>query len=247
VHTTAAWHDSGVTPIADRLAALDWSAMERSLWEHGYAKTPPLLTPDECAQLIALYPDDARFRSRIDMRHYRFGVGEYKYFAAPLPRVVEELRVNAYPPLAAIANQWEVALDTAVLHPTDLRGLLARCHKKGQTKPTPLLLHYETGGYNCLHQDLYGDVVFPLQLTCFLSRRGVDYEGGDFLLVEQRPRAQSKGEAIHTDQGEILVFTTRYRPVEGARGYFRATMRHGVSRLTRGERYTLGVIFHDAK
>jgi len=244
---TAAWHDSGVTPIADRLAALDWSAMERSLWEHGYAKTPPLLTPDECAQLIALYPDDARFRSRIDMRRYRFGVGEYKYFAAPLPRVVEELRVNTYPPLAAIANQWEVALDTAVLHPTDLRGLLARCHKKGQTKPTPLLLHYETGGYNCLHQDLYGDVVFPLQLTCFLSRRGVDYEGGDFLLVEQRPRAQSKGEAIHTDQGEILIFTTRYRPVEGARGYFRATMRHGVSRLTRGERYTLGVIFHDAK
>jgi uncharacterized protein len=244
---TAAWHGSGVTPIADRLAALDWAAMERSLWEHGYAKTPSVLTADECAQLISLYPDDTRFRSRIDMARFRFGVGEYKYFAAPLPPLVEQLRVHAYPPLAAIANQWEVALDTAVLHPTELAKLLARCRKKGQTKPTPLLLHYETGGYNCLHQDLYGEVVFPLQLTCFLSRRGADYEGGDFLLVEQRPRAQSMGEAIHTEQGEILIFTTRYRPVEGARGYYRATMRHGVSRLTRGERYTLGVIFHDAK
>ena len=244
---TAAWHSKHVPPMKDRLAALDWSAIERSLWEHGYAKTPPVLTPEECAQLIPLYPDDTRFRSRIDMARYRFGVGEYKYFAAPLPSVVEELRVHAYSPLAAVANQWEVALDTAVLHPTELRALLARCHKKGQTKPTPLLLHYETGGYNCLHQDLYGEVVFPLQLTCFLSRRGVDYEGGDFLLVEQRPRAQSRGEAIHTEQGEMLIFTTRYRPVEGARGYYRATMRHGVSRLTRGERYTLGVIFHEAK
>jgi hypothetical protein len=232
--------------IRDRLATLDWSAIERSLWAHGYAKTPPVLTPDECAQLVALYADDTRFRSRIDMARYRFGAGEYKYFAAPLPPLVEELRVHAYPPLAAIANQWEVALDTAVLHPPTLDALLARCRKKGQTKPTPLLLHYETDGYNCLHQDLYGEVVFPLQLTCFLSRRGVDYGGGDFLLVEQRPRAQSKGESIATEQGEILIFTTRYRPVEGARGYYRATVRHGVSRLTRGERYTLGVIFHDA-
>jgi len=247
VHVTAAWHSSGVTPIEDRLAALDWSAMERALWEHGYAKTPPVLTPEECAQLIALYPDETRFRSRIDMARFRFGVGEYKYFAAPLPPLVEALRVHAYPPLAAIANQWEVALDTAVLHPTELGALLARCRKKSQMKPTPLLLHYETGGYNCLHQDLYGEVVFPLQLTCFLSRRGADYEGGDFLLVEQRPRAQSIGEAIHAEQGEILIFTTRYRPVESVRGYYRATMRHGVSRLTRGERYTLGVIFHDAK
>lgn len=244
---TAAWHSNGVTPIEDRLAALDWSAMERSLWEHGYAKTPPVLTPDECAALIALYPDDTRFRSRIDMARFRFGVGEYKYFAAPLPALVEKLRVHAYPPLAAIANQWEVALDTAVLHPPSLSGLLARCRKKGQTKPTPLMLHYDAGGYNCLHQDLYGEVVFPLQLTCFLSRRAVDYDGGDFLLVEQRPRAQSKGESIATEQGEILVFTTRYRPVQTPRGYYRAAMRHGVSRLTRGERYTLGVIFHDAK
>jgi uncharacterized protein len=236
-----------VTDIRDRLATLDWSAIERSLWEHGYAKTPPVLTPDECTGLTALYAEEERFRSRIDMARFRFGVGEYKYFAAPLPPLVEALRVHAYPPLAAIANQWEVALDTAVLHPPDLSGLLTRCRKKGQTKPTPLLLHYDTGGYNCLHQDLYGEVVFPLQLTCFLSRRTIDYDGGDFLLVEQRPRAQSKGESIATEQGEIVIFTTRHRPVESTRGYFRAAMRHGVSRITRGERYTLGVIFHDAK
>jgi len=244
---TAAWHDSGVTPIADRLAALDWSAMERSLWEHGYAKTPPLLTPDECAQLIALYPDDARFRSRIDMRRYRFGVGEYKYFAAPLPRVVEELRVNAYPPLAAIANQWEVALDTAVLHPTDLRGLLARCHKKGQTKPTPLLLHYETGGYNCLHQDLYGDVYFPFQILTILSEPGVDFEGGEFVLMEQRPRAQSRAHVLTPPRGAFVIFPTRERPNRGKGGYHRVGMRHGVATVTRGRRTAMGVIFHDSR
>ena len=241
------WHSKGVPDIADRLAVLDWAALERSLWEHGHAKTPPVLTAAECTDLIALYGDESRFRSRVDMARLRFGVGEYKYFAAPLPPLVEALRVHAYPPLAAIANQWEVALGTAVLHPPALSALLARCRKKGQTKPTPLMLHYQTGGYNCLHQDLYGEVVFPLQLTCFLSRRGVDYDGGDFLLVEQRPRAQSKGESICTEQGEMLIFTTRYRPVQTPRGYYRAAMRHGVSRLTRGERYTLGVIFHDAK
>jgi len=233
--------------VAARLADLDWGAIERSLWDFGYARTPAVLTPEECEELIAMYGDDARFRSRIDMARYRFGVGDYKYFAAPLPPLVQALRRSAYPPLAAIANQWEVALDTATLHPPTLDALLDRCHRRGQTKPTPLLLHYEAGGYNCLHQDLYGDVVFPLQLTCFLSRRDVDYEGGDFLLVEQRPRAQSRGEAIATEQGEIVIFTTRFRPVQGARGWYRAAMRHGVSRILRGTRYTLGVIFHDAK
>jgi hypothetical protein len=234
--------------LKSRLEALDWSALERSLWEFGYAKTAqPLLTPDECAELISYYPDPERFRSTVDMARFRFGVGDYKYFAAPLPPLVQELRTHAYPPLAAVANQWETALDTGTLHPPDLAKLQALCRRKGQTKPTPLLLHYEAGGYNCLHQDLYGDVVFPLQITCFLSRRGVDYTGGDFLLVEQRPRAQSRGEAIATEQGEMLIFTTRHRPVETARGYYRAAMRHGVSRITGGTRYTLGVIFHDAK
>jgi len=233
--------------ISARLADLDWTSLERSLWDWGYAKTPPLLTPDECASLVAMYAEDSRFRSRVDMAHHRFGVGEYKYFDAPLPPLVHDLRTHAYPPLAAIANQFEAALDTATLHPADLTGLQAICRRRGQTKPTPLLLHYEAGGYNCLHQDIYGEVVFPLQLTCFLSRRGTDYEGGDFLLVEQRPRAQSRGEAIATEQGEILIFPTRHRPVQGTRGWYRASVRHGVSRVWRGTRDTLGVIFHDAK
>jgi hypothetical protein len=232
--------------IAARIEGLDWPALEQSLWELGYARTPAVLTPDECAGLVALYGDEARFRSRVDMARYRFGVGDYKYFAAPLPPLVDALRIGFYPPLARIANRWQAALGVAVRYPPDLAGLLAHCARHGQTKPTPLLLHYEAGGYNCLHQDLYGEVAFPLQLTCFLSRRGVDYQGGEFLLLEQRPRAQSRGEAIQTEQGEIVIFTTRYRPVKGARGHFRATMKHGVSRVTAGSRYTLGVIFHNA-
>jgi uncharacterized protein len=236
-----------MSDVKDRLEKLDWSAIERSLWEHGYAKTPPVLTPDECAEMVSVYRDEGRFRSRVDMARYRFGLGEYKYFAAPLPPLVESLRVHAYPPLAAIANQWEVALGTAVLHPPTLGALLARCRKKGQTKPTPLLLHYEVGGYNCLHQDLYGEVVFPLQLTCFLSRRGVDYDGGDFLLVEQRPRAQSRGHAVAIERGAGVVFATRERPVAGTRGVYRVVMRHGVSTITSGARMSLGIIFHDAR
>jgi len=238
---------SVTTDIEARLAALDWRAIEQSLWELGYAKTPPVLTPAECTELIELYADDRRFRSRVEMARYRFGVGDYKYFDAPLPPLVEALRVHAYPTLAAIANRWEAALGTATRYPPDLPSLLARCRRRGQTKPTPLLLHYEAGGYNCLHQDLYGDVVFPLQLTGFLSRPGVDYTGGEFLLLEARPRAQSRGEAVATELGETVIFTTRDRPARGARGYYRAVMRHGVSRVRSGSRYTLGVIFHDAK
>jgi len=233
--------------IAERLGGLDWAAMEASLWRYGYAKTPSVLTPDECAGLIAMYGERERFRSRVEMERFRFGVGDYQYFANPLPAVVEALRVHAYPPLAAIANRWEEKLGAGTHHPPTLAQLQDVCREHGQTKPTPLLLHYEAGGYNCLHQDLYGDVVFPLQLTCFLSRRDVDYEGGDFLLVEQRPRAQSRGEAIAPEQGEIVVFATRHRPIEGSRGWYRAALRHGVSTIRRGTRYTLGVIFHDAK
>jgi len=233
--------------IADRLAALDWEAIGRSLDQWGYAKTPPVLTPDECAALIALWPDETRFRSRIDMARYRFGEGEYRYFAHPLPPVVEALRIRAYPPIAAIANRWQKALGARARYPGDLAALLERCRRKGQTRPTPLMLRYEAGGYNCLHQDVYGAVVFPIQLTCFLSRRSVDYTGGDFLLVEQRPRAQSRGESVATEQGEIVIFTTRHRPVRGARGVYRAAMRHGVSRVLTGRRWTLGVIFHDAR
>ncbi|HSE93306.1 MAG TPA: 2OG-Fe(II) oxygenase [Methylomirabilota bacterium] len=233
--------------VTERVAALDWDALERSLWSWGYAKTPPLLTSDECATLVTLYADDSRFRSHIDMARYRFGVGDYKYFAEPLPPIVAELRLRFYPPLAAVANGWEQALGSRRRYPPDLEGLKVQCRRAGQTKPTPLLLHYEAGGYNCLHQDLYGDVAFPLQLTCFLSRPGSDYHGGEFLLVEQRPRAQSRGEAITTAQGEIVIFATRHRPAAGARGYHRVVMRHGVSRVHAGSRYTLGIIFHDAR
>ena len=232
--------------IADRLGGLDWAAIGASLDEWGFARTPSLLTGEECAMLRTLYGEDARFRSRVDMARFRFGVGEYKYFAAPLPPAVEELRLHAYPPLAAVANRWEAALGTRSRHPDSLAGLIALCARRGQKKPTPLLLRYEAGGYNCLHQDIYGDVVFPIQLTVLLSEPGKDFQGGEFLLVEQRPRAQSRGSVVPLEQGEAVIFTTRYRPVVGARGAYRANMRHGVSRLLGGERFTLGVIFHNA-
>jgi len=233
--------------IKERLKNLNWPALEQSLWDYGYAKTPAVLTPTECAELIAFYADEGRFRSRIDMARYRFGIGEYKYFADPLPPLVQELRTHMYAFLAPIANRWLEALKKPERYPDHLPEFIAYCRKHGQTRPTPLLLYYETGGYNCLHQDLYGEVAFPLQLTCFLSRRQIDYTGGEFLLVEQRPRAQSRGEAIATEQGEIIIFTTRYRPAAGKRGYLRMQMRHGVSRILSGSRYTLGVIFHNAK
>ena len=233
--------------VGTRLSALDWQAIGASLDEHGYARTPAVLTADECAELVAMYGDVERFRSRVDMARFRFGRGDYQYFAEPLPPLVEALREQAYPPLAEVANRWESALGTSIVHPATMAEMRAFCRARGQAKPTPLLLHYEAGGYNCLHQDLYGDIVFPLQLTVFLSRPGVDYEGGEFLLVEQRPRAQSRGEAIEPGQGEMVIFATRHRPVRGARGWYRAALRHGVSTIRRGTRYTLGVIFHDAK
>ncbi len=233
--------------IAARLARLDWDGIEAALAERGWAKTPPVLRPDECRALVGLYADDRRFRSRVDMARLRFGVGEYKYFAAPLPPPVAALRAAAYPRLAPIADRWMAALGRSDRFPPGLPEFLARCAARGQTRPTPLLLRYQAGGYNCLHRDLYGAVAFPLQLTCFLSRRGVDYEGGEFLLVEQRPRAQSRGEVITAEQGEIVVFATADRPGRSARGVVRLSLRHGISRVTRGERHALGVIFHDAR
>jgi hypothetical protein len=239
--------DGGVSgSIAERLARLDWAEIGASLDEWGHARTPALLTAEECAGLRSLHADEASFRSRVDMARFRFGVGEYKYFAEPLPAIVQELREEAYPPLAAVANRWEAALGTRVRHPAGLAGLAALCARRGQRKPTPLLLRYEAGGYNCLHQDIYGEVVFPIQLTVLLSEPGKDFEGGEFLLVEQRPRAQSRGSVVRLERGEAVIFTTRHRPVAGARGHYRANMRHGVSRVLSGERYTLGVIFHNA-
>ena len=233
--------------IEARLERVDWAEVAQALDERGWATTPPLLTVAECAELIRLYPDERRFRSRVDMARFRFGVGEYKYFANPLPPVVRELRRHAYPHLAPIASAWETTLGTDQRYPPELDGFLAVCAEHGQTKPTPLLLRYEAGGYNCLHQDLYGDVAFPLQMTCLLSRPGVDFTGGEFLLVEQRPRAQSTGSVVPLERGRIVIFATRHRPARGTRGAYRVTLRHGVSRVVSGERYTLGVIFHDAK
>lgn len=233
--------------IQDRLAQLDWKAIEASLWQRGYAKTDPLLTAEECDALVDLYNKDQLFRSRIDMKRFRFGEGEYKYFTYPLPLLVQTLRETIYPRLAVIANAWARASGQPDSFPLSHDKLLAFCRRNGQTKPTPLLLRYGAGDYNCLHQDIYGTVAFPLQVTAFLSRPDRDFSGGEFLLVEQRPRAQSRGEVLVPAQGEIVIFATRHRPVQGTRGYYRVNMRHGVSTVRSGSRFTLGVIFHDAK
>jgi uncharacterized protein len=233
--------------ISERIARLDWARIRANLDERGYATTKSLLTPSECAGIVVLYDQRERFRSRIVMERFRFGVGEYKYFAAPLPPIVEEMRVALYPRIAPVANDWTKATGGRTLLPPTLDGFLEVCHRAGQTKPTPLILRYDAGGYNCMHQDIYGEVVFPIQLTCVLSRRNQDYQGGEFVLMEQRPRAQSRCEAVTLEQGEAIIFTTRYRPVRGTRGYYRVNVRHGVSRLHSGRRFSLGIIFHDAK
>jgi uncharacterized protein len=232
--------------ITSRIAALDWSDIVHQMNECGRALTEPLLTPAECSHLAALYDEPARFRSRVDMARHRFGEGEYQYFAAPLPSLVADLRTHLYPRLAAVANTWAESLGTGRSFPTAHADFLSECARHGQKRPTPLILRYEAGGYNCLHQDLYGEVAFPMQVVVMLSRPGVDFTGGEFLLVEQRPRAQSAGEALSPAQGSLLVFTTRERPVQGGRGAYRVNVRHGVSRVRTGTRYTMGVIFHDA-
>jgi len=234
--------------ISERVTNLDWSTAEESLWARGYAVTPQLLSAEECASLVALYADEKYFRSHIVMERYRFGVGDYKYFDNPLPETVVNLRTCAYPHLAKIANRWAEALgEDAAKYPEEHAGFLNICHKAGQTRPTPLLLHYEAGGYNCLHQDIYGEVSFPMQMVFLLGQAGRDWEGGEFVLVEQQPRAQSKAAVVQANQGQAIIFTTRYRPVKGTRGNYRVNLRHGVSQVKRGTRYTLGVIFHDAK
>lgn len=234
--------------IKTRLDALDWQKAAASLSACGYAVTEPILTPQECKALVALYNEENRFRSQIIMERYRFGVGDYKYFGNPLPAIVAELRVSAYPHLAKIANLWAEELgDRGQPYPLEHAAFLQSCHSAGQNKPTPLMLHYEAGGYNCLHQDLYGEVSFPLQMVFLLGQFGRDWEGGEFILVEQQPRAQSRAEVVRANQGQAVIFTTRYRPVRGTRGYYRVNLKHGVSRVRTGRRYTLGIIFHDAK
>lgn len=232
--------------IDGRVDALDWGRIEASLWARGYAQAPSLLESDECAALASSYETPV-FRSRVDMARHRFGQGEYQYFADPLPPLVAELREGLYRHLAPIANAWAEALGGGDRFPKSLDVLRARCREAGQTKPTPLLLRYGAGGYNCLHQDLYGDVAFPLQAMVPLSRPGVDHTGGELVFVERRPRAQSAAEVLAPGQGDLVVFTTRSRPARGARGWHRVQMRHGVSRIRSGARMALGVIFHDAR
>jgi uncharacterized protein len=233
-------------PAADPLTRLDWDEIAASLDERGYATTSAVLGAEVCRGLAALYSSENAFRSRVVMQRHNFGRGEYKYLRYPLPDPVEGLRQATYPHLAPIANRWREQLHEEGRFPQTLDAYLAQCHKAGQQRPTPLILKYETGDYNCLHQDLYGDLIFPLQLTVLLSAPERDFTGGEFLLVEQRPRAQSRGEVVPLRQGEAVIFPVHHRPVQGTRGRYRVTMRHGVSRLRSGHRYTLGIIFHDA-
>ena len=233
--------------LNERIMTLDWAEMSGELDNHGCATTGPLLTAEECAELVAGYETDARFRSRIIMARHGFGRGEYKYYAYPLPETVAALRAALYPPLAAIANRWHEAMGIAARYPDRHAEFLERCHDAGQLKPTPLLLRYGAGDYNCLHQDIYGEHVFPLQVVFLLSRPSVDFNGGELVLTEQRPRMQSRAEVVPLLQGEGAIIPVHHRPVQGTRGPYRVNMRHGVSRLRRGHRQTLGIIFHDAR
>jgi hypothetical protein len=231
---------------AQRVAAADWDSVARELDEYGCASLPRLLTPAECARIAGLYDHPEHFRATIDMARHRFGAGEYRYFAAPFPEPVDALRHALYPRLLPVARDWQTRLGRPAEWPDTLDEWLDICHAAGQTRPTPILLRYETGGWNALHRDLYGDKVFPLQVVVNLSDPGTDHTGGEFLLVEQRPRAQSRGTAMLIPQGHGLVFTTRDRPVASARGWSAAPVRHGVSAIRSGRRYTLGLVFHDA-
>jgi hypothetical protein len=240
-------HSSAMSQtIADRIAAFDWPALQTALDENGFAVTSPLLSPAECRALTGLYDDEALFRSKVIMQRHAFGRGEYQYWRYQLPAPVQELRENLYPHLAPVARQWAERLALEADYPNSLKAYLARCHAAGQKRPTPLILKYGAGDYNCLHQDLYGEHVFPLQATVLLSDAQKDFTGGEFMLVEQRPRQQSKGEVVPLQQGQAVIFAVNHRPIKGTRGYYRGNLRHGVSRVRTGNRFTLGIIFHDA-
>jgi hypothetical protein len=232
--------------IMRALASVDWDDVAAALDERGYAVTPPMLTAEQCRALRSLYSREELFRSRVVMARHSFGQGEYQYLRYPLPPLVEQLRQAIYPMLTPVANRWRARLEEGDPFPGKLDDYLRRCHAAGQGRPTPLILKYGAGDYNCLHQDLYGDLVFPLQLTVLLSEPGTEFSGGEFLLVEQRPRMQSKAEVVPLSQGAAVIFAVHHRPIAGKRGTYRVNLRHGVSRVRSGERYTLGIIFHDA-
>src|SRR6478736_8041211 len=233
--------------IAARVDAIDWTQATADLDGQGCAVLKGLLSPDECRALAALYPDDTCFRGRIVMGRHGFGRGEYKYFSYPLPDLIARLRPALYARLTGIANRWNQAMGIDIQYPPAHAAFLERCHDAGQTRPTPLLLQYGAGDYNCLHQDLYGEHVFPLQLAVLLSEPERDFSGGEFVLTEQRPRMQSRAEVVPLRQGDAVIFAVHHRPVRGTRGVYRVNLRHGVSRLRSGRRHTLGIIFHDAK
>jgi hypothetical protein len=233
--------------ISGPIASLDWHLISKDLDSHGCALVKALLSPEECRALASSYTDEKQFRSRVVMARHGFGRGEYKYFRYPLPEPVAELRATLYPPLSEIANRWNEILDVDARFPGDHAAFVKRCHQAGQTQPTPLLLEYDEGDYNCLHQDIYGEHVFPLQVAFLLSVPGRDFTGGEFVLTEQRPRMQSRIEVVPLAQGDGVIFPVHHRPVRGSKGWYRVNMRHGVSQLRSGRRNTLGVIFHDAK
>lgn len=235
------------TDIAARLATIDWAQAESDLDAQGCAVLKQLFTPDQCRALAQLYADNTRFRSRIVMSRHGFGRGEYKYFCYPLPDLIAELRPLLYARLVDVANRWNAAMGIDIRYPARHDAFLKRCHDAGQTRPTPLLLQYGAGDYNCLYQDLYGEHVFPLQVAILLSEPGRDFAGGEFVLTEQRPRMQSRAEVVALAQGDAVAFAVHHRPVRGTRGSYRVNLRHGVSRLRAGQRHTIGVIFHDAK
>ena len=230
-------------PLMERV---DWARVANDLDAQGSAVVEGLVSPAQCRDLAALYPADGRFRSRVVMARHGFGRGEYQYFNYPLPQLVGKLRAALYPHLAAIANRWNTAMGIDVRFPADHAAFLRRCHAAGQRRPTPLLLQYGAGDYNCLHQDLYGEHVFPLQLTILLSEPGRDFTGGEFVMTEQRPRMQSRAEVVPLKKGDAVVFAVHHRPVRGTRGVYRVNLRHGVSRVRSGRRHTAGIIFHDA-
>jgi uncharacterized protein len=232
--------------MGERTRSIDWGRVSRDLDSAGNAVLSGMLSPDECRGLAALYADDRVFRSRVVMSRHGFGRGEYKYFSYPLPEIIAGLRTSLYPHLAPIADRWNEALGVAVRYPASHAAFIARCHQAGQRKPTPLLLQYQPDDYNCLHQDVYGEHVFPLQVAILLSEPGRDFTGGEFVMTEQRPRMQSRAEVVPLGQGDAVVFTVRTRPVQGARGVYRVNLRHGVSRIRSGMRHTVGIIFHDA-
>ncbi len=220
--------------------------LSQSLHKQGYAIIPSLVSPELCSSTTEAYHDSTRYRKTIDMQRYRFGQGEYKYFNYPLPEVIQQLRNDLYVPLAGIANEWATHLNTGISYPDNHASFLKMCSTKNQTRPTPLILRYASGGFNTLHQDLYGDMYFPFQVVIVLNQNGVDFTGGEFVMTEQIPRAQSKALVIQPNQGDAMVFTTHSRPIKGTRGYYRANMKHGISEVKSGERYALGIIFHDA-